>query len=221
MKYDEGTFSKANLTFAKRYIESWKKTGKLPTELRLENEHKDTFSVKQVLEILKLFIPLNPFEIDSISIPVDPPTEEVQITYKDESEYSMVILKPDAVKRGIEGAIIQRFLDRGLNIEFIYKTALSHSVAIRHYEHLKDKPYFHRVYGSILSGELYVLKVSGEGCVKVLRKLAGSTDPLDALPGTIRGDYGTYLPYNIIHASDCFESARRECENLITNIILT
>jgi nucleoside-diphosphate kinase len=191
----------------------------MPTELIITEEQAQYYDSSEFLKVLKFLLPLNLFKIDTINIPIKDPTR-LSFTYKEHNEYTTILIKPDCVERALEGEIIQRLINKGLSVDFIHKTVLSHAVATRHYQEHYDKPYYPRIYGSIISGPLYVIKLSGPNCIQVVRNLVGATDPQKAMPGTIRGDYGTILPYNIIHASDSQESAKKELENLLADIIL-
>ncbi len=121
-----------------------------------------------------------------------------------------VMIKPDAVARGLCGAIIQRFEDVGLKIERMELSEVTREQAEANYAEHEGKPFYPGLIEYITSGPVVKMVVSGPNAVAVCRKLMGVTDPAEAAPGTIRGDYGLLLDANVIHGSDSPESARRE-----------
>jgi nucleoside-diphosphate kinase len=125
-------------------------------------------------------------------------------------ERTLVIVKPDAVRRGLIGEIVSRLERKGLNIVDGRFFTITEELAHRHYAEHAEKPFFGDLIAFITSGPVLALAVEGPSAVGVVRDLMGPTDPLDAPPGTIRGDYGTELTHNLIHGSDSTESARRE-----------
>ncbi len=127
-------------------------------------------------------------------------------------QQTFVIIKPEGVKRGLVGEIISRFEKKGLKIKKLAFRQISQELAKLHYSHLKDKPFFPKIIEAFTAGEVALLILEGEEAIQTVRTLIGHTDPLVAQPGTIRGDYGTVLPYNIVHASDCTTAADVEIE---------
>lgn len=125
-------------------------------------------------------------------------------------ENTLVLLKPDAVAKGVCGEIIARFERRGLKIIGMKMLQLSREQAAIHYGEHQDKPFFDELVNFIISGPLVAMTVRGENAVKLVRTMMGSTNPLDAVPGTIRGDLATNIKNNIIHGSDSPVSAARE-----------
>jgi len=125
-------------------------------------------------------------------------------------ENTLVLLKPDAVARGVCGEIIARFEKRGLKIIGMKMLHLSKEQAAVHYSEHQDKPFFNELVHFIISGPLVAIALHGENAVKLVRTMMGSTNPLDAAPGTIRGDFATKMKNNIIHGSDGSVSAQRE-----------
>lgn len=121
-----------------------------------------------------------------------------------------IMIKPDAVKRGLIGRIIQRFEDAGLTIERLELGTLTREQAAANYAEHEGKPFYEGLVAYITSGPVAKMVVSGPEAVVVCRKLMGATNPRDAAPGTIRGDYGLELDANVIHGSDSPESADRE-----------
>jgi nucleoside-diphosphate kinase len=127
-------------------------------------------------------------------------------------EETLVIVKPDAVRRGLTGEILGRIERKGLRIEEMRTQRIDRDLAERHYDEHREKPFFGDLVGFITSGDVVVARVAGEQAVSVVRALMGPTDPADAPPGTIRGDYGVLITENLIHGSDSAESAKRELD---------
>jgi nucleoside-diphosphate kinase len=125
-------------------------------------------------------------------------------------ERTLVILKPNAVQRELVGEIIARFEKRGLRIAALKMTILDRSTAEIHYEEHKGKPFFEDLISFMTSGPLIVLVLESDGAVRIVRSMVGSTDPAQAVPGTIRGDYATTTGHNMIHASENEAAAERE-----------
>lgn len=121
-----------------------------------------------------------------------------------------LMIKPDAVRRGLVGRIIGRFEDVGLTIERLEYGMVTPEQAAANYAEHEGKPFYDGLIGYITSGPVVKMVLSGEGAVAVCRKLMGATNPADAAPGTIRGDFGLVLDENVIHGSDSPESAERE-----------
>jgi nucleoside-diphosphate kinase len=127
-------------------------------------------------------------------------------------EETMVIAKPDAVRRGLVGEIFGRIERKGLRIEEMRLTRIDRDLAERHYAEHRDKHFFGELVEFITAGEVVVARVVGERAVPVVRTLMGPTDPAEAPPGTIRGDFGTVITENLVHGSDSPESAKRELD---------
>lgn len=123
---------------------------------------------------------------------------------------TFVIIKPEGVKRGLVGEIISRFERKGLTIKRIELQRIARETAREHYSHQSDKPYFNSIVEAFTAGDVVLLILEGDEAIKVVRNLIGKTNPQEAEPGTIRGDFGTVLPYNIVHASDCHEAFLEE-----------
>jgi nucleoside-diphosphate kinase len=121
-----------------------------------------------------------------------------------------VMIKPDAVRRGLVGRILTRFEQAGLAIERLEYGLVSAEEAAANYIEHEGKPFYPGLISYITSGPVVKMVLSGEGAVAVCRKLMGATNPAEAAPGTIRGDYGLFLDENVIHGSDSPESAQRE-----------
>jgi len=125
-------------------------------------------------------------------------------------ERTFVMIKPDGVQRGLIGEAISRLEKKGLKIVAIKMLKIPKEMAEKHYEEHRNKPFFNSLISYITSGPVVAMVVEGKNAVKVVRKLVGATNPAEAEPGTIRGDFGLDLGRNIIHASDSLASAERE-----------
>ena len=127
-----------------------------------------------------------------------------------EFERTFVMVKPDGVERGVVGEVISRLERKGLKIVGMKMLQIDEDLAKDHYAEHKEKPFFDSLVAYITSGPVVAMVVEGKEVIKVVRTLVGATNPIDASPGTIRGDFGMDLGRNIIHASDSEESAKRE-----------
>jgi nucleoside-diphosphate kinase len=125
-------------------------------------------------------------------------------------ESTLLIIKPDAVRRGLAGEILSRLERKRLRLAGLRMMRLDAALAGRHYEEHADKPFFGELVEFITSGDVIVAKVTGRDAITVLRTLMGATDPSKAAPGTIRGDFGSIVTENLVHGSDSPESAARE-----------
>ena len=123
---------------------------------------------------------------------------------------TLVLLKPDAVQRGLVGEIVSRLEARGLKIVGLKMMQVSRELALRHYEEHQGKPFFDGLVDFIISGPIVALALEGENAVGLVRRTMGATSPLDSDPGTVRGDLAVDIGRNLIHGSDSPESARRE-----------
>lgn len=127
------------------------------------------------------------------------------------SERSFVMVKPDGVSRGLTGEIISRIERRGFAIVAMRKAVMERAVAEEHYGEHRERPFFGELVEFITSGPVVMMAVEGrEGTVAALRAMMGATNPLDAAPGTIRGDFATEVGENVVHGSDSPESGARE-----------
>lgn len=127
-------------------------------------------------------------------------------------EHTFIMVKPDGVARGLVGEVISRLERKGLTLERIRRLTISEDLARTHYAEHVDKPFFQELVGFITSGPVVAMAWSGDGAIAVSRGLMGATDPKQANPGTIRGDYGLIVTENIVHGSDGPDSAQREIE---------
>ena len=123
---------------------------------------------------------------------------------------TLILVKPDAYARGLTGEIISRFERRGLRICALRRIELSRETAERHYEEHYGKPFFEPLVEFITSGPLVALILEGPRAVEAARQIIGATDPLEAAPGSIRGEFALDTRTNLVHGSDSAESAARE-----------
>ena len=123
---------------------------------------------------------------------------------------TLVLIKPDAVQRGLSGEIIARLERRGLKLAGMKMLQVTPELAHRHYGAHVGKPFFDGLVNFITSSPLIAIAVEGENAVDVVRTTMGATNPVDATPGTIRGDFGLTIGMNLIHGSDSSESAATE-----------
>lgn len=127
-------------------------------------------------------------------------------------ETTLIILKPDAVQRGLCGRIISRFEDKGLQIVGARLMTIDQQLAARHYESHQGKPFYEGLVRFMTSSPVLVLALRGVGAIEISRKMMGATFGSKADPGTIRGDFGVSNSFNLIHGSDSPEAATRELE---------
>jgi len=127
-----------------------------------------------------------------------------------ENQRSLVIIKPDAVQRGLIGEILARYERRGLRIAAMKLEVVSPRTAEEHYAEHQGKPFFAGLVEYITSSPSVVLILEGPEAVGIVRKMNGARRPAEAEPGTVRGDYGLTVGRNLVHASDSVQSAARE-----------
>ncbi|MBF2049581.1 MAG: nucleoside-diphosphate kinase [Leptolyngbya sp. IPPAS B-1204] len=125
-------------------------------------------------------------------------------------ERTFIAIKPDGVQRGIVGEIIRRFEAKGFTLVGLKLMQASRELAEQHYAVHKERPFFAGLVEFITSGPLVAMVWEGDGVIASARKLIGATNPLNAEPGTIRGDYGVSVGRNLIHGSDAPETAQQE-----------
>jgi nucleoside-diphosphate kinase len=128
------------------------------------------------------------------------------------AERTLVLIKPDAVRRKLVGEILARFERRGLEIRRAKLLTVDRGLAEEHYAEHREKPFFGEVVDFITSAPTLALVLEGEAAISVVRTTLGATNPPDAAPGTIRGDLALAMPDNLVHGSDSADSARREIE---------
>jgi nucleoside-diphosphate kinase len=125
-------------------------------------------------------------------------------------ERTLVLIKPDAVRRGLAGEILARLERRGLVLRAGKLLRVGRGLAERHYAEHREKPFFGELVEFITSAPTLALVVEGPSAISVVRATMGGTNPADAAPGTIRGDLALAMPDNLVHGSDSPESAERE-----------
>jgi nucleoside-diphosphate kinase len=126
------------------------------------------------------------------------------------AERSLILIKPDAMRRGLAGEILRRFELRGLELKEARLLQVDKELASEHYAEHAEKPFYGELIEFITSGSTLALVVEGEGAIATVRTTMGATNPADAGPGTIRGDLALSMPDNLVHGSDSAESAARE-----------
>ena len=125
-------------------------------------------------------------------------------------EQTLVLIKPDAVNRGLIGEIIRRFESRTLKIKALKILNPSKELIERHYEVHRGKPFFDDVVAFMASGTVVAMVLEGENAIEIVREMMGSLEPTEARPGTIRGDFTLSVRENLVHGSDSLESAEKE-----------
>lgn len=125
-------------------------------------------------------------------------------------EKSFVMIKPDGVRKGLVGECIRRFEQRGLKLAELKMLTPSRELAENHYGAHRSKPFFDGVVQFISSGLVVAMVIEGESAIAAIRQMVGATRPLEAAPGSIRGDYALEVGENIVHASDAPETAEQE-----------
>ena len=126
------------------------------------------------------------------------------------AERTLILIKPDAMRRGLAGEILRRFELRGLELKEARLVEVDRELAEKHYAEHAEKPFYGELIEFITSGPTLALVVAGEGAIATVRTTMGATNPADAGPGTIRGDLALSMPDNLVHGSDSPESAARE-----------
>ena len=125
-------------------------------------------------------------------------------------ERTLILVKPDAFARGLSGEIIARFERKGLRLVALSLMTMDTDLAERHYAEHEGKPFYGELVEFITSGPLVAMVLEGERAVEAARQVIGATDPVQASPGSIRGDFATQVGQNMVHGSDSPESAARE-----------
>jgi nucleoside-diphosphate kinase len=125
---------------------------------------------------------------------------------------TLILVKPDAFARGLSGEVIARFERKGLRISAMKHMTIDRPLAERHYAEHADKPFFGELVDFIIGGPLVAFVLEGHEAVAAARQVIGATDPLEAAPGSIRGDFGLEVQTNLVHGSDSPESATREID---------
>jgi len=125
-------------------------------------------------------------------------------------EKSLVLIKPDAIQRGLAGEIISRLEKKGLKIVAMKMLHMDKNLAQRHYAIHKGKAFFEDLVNFITSSPVIAIVFQGKNAVEIIRQMMGETDPAKARRGTIRGDFGTDIGHNLVHGSDSLENASKE-----------
>ncbi|AUG57551.1 nucleoside-diphosphate kinase [Acetivibrio saccincola] len=133
-------------------------------------------------------------------------------------ERTLVILKPDSVKRKLIGEIISRFEKKNFTITHMKMMTIDEETASLHYSHVKGEPFFNDLIKYMTSGPVVAIILSGNKVISTVRNMIGKTSSFDSLPGTIRGDYGSHDFENLIHASDSVESAEQEIKRFFPEL---
>jgi nucleoside-diphosphate kinase len=123
---------------------------------------------------------------------------------------TLILVKPDAFARRLTGEVVARFERKGLVIAALKHMVVERDLAERHYEEHREKPFFGELVEFITGGPLVAMVLEGHEAVTAARQVIGSTNPLEAAPGSIRGDFGLEVQTNLVHGSDSPESAARE-----------
>ena len=123
---------------------------------------------------------------------------------------TLILIKPDAFERGLTGELLARFERKGLRITDMRLLHAHEEIANAHYDEHTEKPFFGELVSFITGGPLVAVVLEGHDAVNAARQLIGATDPIEAAPGSIRGDYGLEVTFNLVHGSDSDESAERE-----------
>ena len=126
------------------------------------------------------------------------------------AERTLVLIKPDGVSRGLAGEILARFENRGLALRGAKLLTVDSELAGEHYGEHREKPFFGELVEFITSSPTLALVLEGESAIEVVRTTMGATNPVNAAPGTVRGDLALAMPDNLVHGSDSPESAARE-----------
>jgi nucleoside-diphosphate kinase len=126
------------------------------------------------------------------------------------AERTLVLVKPSGVARGLVGEVISRLERRGLIIRVARMLIVTREMAERHYAEHKGKPFYEELVTHITSAPIFAMVVEGPSAVKVVRHMMGATNPLEADPGSVRGDFGLSMSQNVVHSADSLESAERE-----------
>lgn len=125
---------------------------------------------------------------------------------------TLILVKPDAFERGLTGEVIARFERKGLRLEALKQMQIDEAFAGEHYEEHTEKPFFGELVDFITGGPLVAMVLEGPEAVAAARQVIGATNPLEASPGSVRGDFATEVTFNLVHGSDSDGSAAREIE---------
>lgn len=134
-------------------------------------------------------------------------------------ERTLILVKPDAFARSLSGEIIARFERKGLRIVALRHMTVTRELAEQHYAEHSERPFFGELVDFITGGPLVAIVAEGESAIPAFRALAGKTNPVEAAPGTIRGDFALEVAQNIVHGSDSPESAEREIKIFFPELV--
>jgi nucleoside-diphosphate kinase len=123
---------------------------------------------------------------------------------------TLILVKPDAFERALSGELIARFERKGLRIKALKMMQADEEIANRHYAEHSEKPFFGELVSFITGGPLVAMVLEGHEAIAAARQLIGATNPVEAAPGSIRGDFALEVTFNMVHGSDADESAERE-----------
>ena len=127
-----------------------------------------------------------------------------------ETTRTLILIKPDAFERRLTGEVLARFERKGLELTALKLMSADEATANEHYAEHREKPFFGELVSFITGGPLVAAILTGVDAVRAARQLIGATNPIEAAPGSIRGDFGTEVTFNLVHGSDSNESAERE-----------
>ena len=127
-----------------------------------------------------------------------------------DTQQTFIMVKPDGVKRRLVGEVVRRIEAKGYDVREMKLFTIDDGLARKHYAEHTDKPFFEELVSFITSGPVVAMVVEGPDAVAGMRQIMGATNPLDAVPGSIRGDFASVITENIVHGSDSPESAERE-----------
>lgn len=128
------------------------------------------------------------------------------------TEQTLILVKPDGVRRGLVGEVVARIERKGFTLRALELRTLERETAEEHYAEHTERPFFGELVDFITGGPLVALCVEGDDAIAGMRQIMGATNPIEATPGSIRGDFATLIGENIVHGSDSPESAKRELE---------
>ncbi len=128
------------------------------------------------------------------------------------TEQTLILVKPDGVRRGLVGEVIARIERKGFTLRGLELRTLERATAEEHYAEHTERPFFGELVDFITGGPLVALCVEGDDAIAGMRQIMGATNPIEAAPGSIRGDFATLIGENIVHGSDSPESAKRELQ---------
>lgn len=134
-------------------------------------------------------------------------------------ERTLVLIKPDGVRKGLVGEVIGRFERLGMRMVAMKLMGIGDDMAARHYEEHKGKDFYRALIDFITSGDVVAMVLEGEAAITIVRKVMGPTNPVEAPPGTIRGDFAVSIDHNIVHGSDGPESAKREISIFFPDLV--